>query len=69
MHANTADFEEQVVNKVSATANKGDEGVDRENVGPVAQKVVKNTKNTADFEEEMVNKVRDPTIASSHLLG
>ena len=39
MHANTADFEEQVVNKVSAAANEGGEGVDRENEGPVAQKL------------------------------
>ena len=57
MHANTADFEEQVVNKVSAAANEGGEGVDRENAGPVAQKVVKTAKNTADFEVEVVNKV------------
>ena len=57
MHANTADFEEQVVNKVSAAANEGGEGVDRENAEPVAQKVVKTDKNTADFEVEVVNKV------------
>ena len=57
MHANTADFEEQVVNKVSAAANEGGEGVDRENAEPVAQKVVKTDKNTADFEVKVVNKV------------
>ena len=57
MHANTADYEEQVVNKVSAAANEGGEGVDRENAEPVAQKVVKTDKNTADFEVEVVNKV------------
>ena len=57
MHANTADFEEQVVNKVSAAANEGGEGVDRENAEPVAQKVVKTDKNAADFEVEVVNKV------------
>ena len=53
MHADTADFEEKVVNKVGAAANEGGEGVDREN----AQKVVKTAKNTADFEVEVVNKV------------
>ena len=57
MHANTADYEEQVVNKVSAAANEGGEGVDRENAEPVAKKVVKTDKNTADFEVEVVNKV------------
>ena len=38
---NTADFEEEVVNKVSVTAMKGGEEIGRENVGPVVQKLKK----------------------------
>ena len=42
---NTADFEEEVVNKVSVTAMKGGEEIGRE-IGPVVQKTKQPSKKT-----------------------
>ena len=51
VHANTADFEEEVINKISEPANGGDEGDDRVGAKPDLEKVAKRAKHQKKIRE------------------
>ena len=51
VHANTADFEEEVINKISEPANGGDEGYDRVGAKPDLEKVAKKAKHQKKIRE------------------
>ena len=51
MHANTADFEEEVINKISEPANGGGEGDDRVGAKPDLGKMAKRVKHQKKIPE------------------
>ena len=51
VHANTADLEDEVINKISEPANRGDEGYDRVGAKPDIEKVAKRAKHQKKIRE------------------